>query len=93
MVKFSKLAMQAKRAVDAAGGPDAVKDKAAGLKRVAAGKGSLSDKAKRAAEVVREKDATPAAAQAKPAPAFAPAPAAPTAEDAERREGQPGKRA
>jgi hypothetical protein len=58
MVNFRKLADRAKKAVDAAGGPDAVKDKAAGLKTVAKSKGSLSDKAKRAAEVVREDDST-----------------------------------
>ena len=99
MVNFSKLAARAKKAVDAAGGPDAVKDKAAGLKEVAAGKGSLSDKAKRAAEVVREKEPAggePAVARPQPDPA----PDAPEAGQAERRarrerrrEDRPGKRA
>ena len=86
MVSFSKLAARAKQAVDAAGGPDAVKDKAAGLKEVAAGKGSLSDKAKRAAEVVREKEPAagePAAARPQPGPA----PGTPEAGQAERRPG------
>lgn len=87
MVNFRKLAAQAKKAVDAAGGTDAVKEKAADLKKVAQGPGSLSDKAKRAAEVVREKEdstaakpataATPKAAATEGTPAAAPAEKAP----------------
>lgn len=59
MVNFRRLASHAKRAVDAAGGPDAVKQKAADLQKVAKGPGTLSDKAKRAAEVVREQEEGP----------------------------------
>lgn len=75
MVRFSRLASQAKRAVDKAGGPDAIKQKArvavdkaggteaikakaAEVKGIARGKGSVSDKAKAAAEVVKRDPAT-----------------------------------
>lgn len=75
MVRFSRLASQAKRAVDKAGGPDAIKQKAqaavdkaggtetikakaAEVKGIARSKGSVSDKAKAAAEVVKRDPAT-----------------------------------
>lgn len=88
MVNFRKLADQAKKAVDAAGGPDAVKEKAAGLKQVAQSKGSLSDKAKRAAEVVRE-DGKPDAPEAPPSSAGA---AAETPAQREKRRHRGGRR-
>ena len=69
MVNYRMLIGKAKQAVDAAGGPDAIKEKAEVLKEVAKGPGSLSDKAKAAAEVVKEK---PEAAEGTEAPAATP---------------------
>lgn len=51
---FKRMTDRAKQLVDAAGGTEGVKDKATDLKRIATGQGSLGDKAKAAAEVVRE---------------------------------------
>ena len=95
MMKFSKLAAQAKKAVDAAGGPDAVKDKAAGLRKVAQGKGSLSDKAKQAMAVAREdgNKAAPTSAAAAADPAPVPSPTAPEVEGRRHRRGGGGNRA
>lgn len=93
MVNFSKLAAGAKKAVEAAGGPDAVKDKAADLKKVAQGPGTFSDKAKRAAEVVREKEGAAAPRPAAAAQAPVPAPAASADEEARRRERKRERRA
>ena len=58
MVNFKKLtarAQKVKTAVDAQGGTDALKEKAQRMKTAAAGQGSMSDKAKAAAQVAREK--------------------------------------
>ena len=66
---LKRLAGRAKQMVDAAGGAEGVKEKASGLRDVASGSGSLSDKAKAAAEVVRE--GPPAAAEADRASAAA----------------------
>jgi hypothetical protein len=58
MVNFKKLADRAKQAkdlVDQQGGTDALKDKATRVRSVAQGSGSVSEKAKAAADVAREK--------------------------------------
>lgn len=58
MVNFRKLSDRAKKAkdmVDQQGGSDVLKDKAQRVKGIARGEGSVSDKAKAAADVAREK--------------------------------------
>jgi hypothetical protein len=58
MVNFRKLtarADKAKELIDKQGGTDALKDKADRIKGIARGQGSVSDKAKAAAEVAKEK--------------------------------------
>ncbi len=58
MVNFKKLtarAQKVKAAVDQQGGTDALKDKAQKVKTAASGQGSMSDKAKAAAQAAREK--------------------------------------
>lgn len=51
---FKKLANKAKKTIDERGGMDSLKADAEELKRVAKGKGSLSDKAKAAAQAIKE---------------------------------------
>ncbi len=51
---FKKLAQQAKSAVDKRGGTESLKEDFAELKDIAKGKGSLTDKAKEAAAVIKE---------------------------------------
>jgi len=51
---FKKLANQAKKTIDKRGGMDALKADAEELKRVAQGKGSLTGKAKAAAQAIKE---------------------------------------
>jgi hypothetical protein len=58
MVNFRKLTAHADKAkdlIDKQGGTDALKEKAERIKGIARGQGSVSDKAKAAAEVAREK--------------------------------------
>lgn len=58
MVNFRKLsarAQKAKDAIDQQGGSDALKGKAEKMKGIAKGGGSVSEKAKAAAQVAREK--------------------------------------
>ena len=58
MVNFKKLADRAKKAkdlVDQQGGTDALKEKANRVKVATQGEGSVSEKAKAAAAVAREK--------------------------------------
>jgi hypothetical protein len=58
MVNFRKLtarADKAKELIDKQGGSDALKDKAERIKGIARGQGSVSEKAKAAAEVAKEK--------------------------------------
>ena len=58
MVNFRKLsarAQKAKEAIDQQGGSDALKEKAEKVKGIAKGGGSVSEKAKAAAQVAREK--------------------------------------
>lgn len=51
---FKKLADKAKRTIDERGGVESLKADAEELKRVAKGKGSLTDKAKAAAQAIEE---------------------------------------
>jgi hypothetical protein len=51
---FKKLADKAKDTIDKRGGMDALKADAEELKKVAKGKGSLTDKAKAAAAAIKE---------------------------------------
>ncbi len=58
MVNFKKLSDRAKKAkdlVDQQGGTDMLKDKATRVKAATKGKGSMSDKAKAAVDVARDK--------------------------------------
>jgi hypothetical protein len=68
MVDFKKLAQQAKTAVDKRGGTESLKEDFAELKGIAKGKGSLSDKAKEAAAVIKQPGSTDPAASSTPAP-------------------------
>ena len=54
MVNFRRLADQAKKIVDKRGGTDSVKEDAEELKDIATGRGSMKDKAKAAADAVKE---------------------------------------
>ena len=51
---FKKLTAKAKDAIDKRGGVDSLKADAEELKKVAKGKGSLADKAKAAAQAIKE---------------------------------------
>jgi hypothetical protein len=51
---FKKLANKAKETIDKRGGVESLKADAEELKRVAKGKGSLSDKAKAAAQAIKD---------------------------------------
>jgi hypothetical protein len=51
---FKKLANKAKETIDKRGGMDSLKADAEELKKVAKGKGSLSDKAKAAAQALKD---------------------------------------
>lgn len=58
MVNFRKLTARtdkAKELIDKQGGGDALKEKAERIKGIARGQGSVSEKAKAAAEVAKEK--------------------------------------
>ena len=66
---FSKLSQKAKQAIDQRGGMEALKEDAEELKDIAQGEGTLSDKAKAAAEAIKEPGAhheTPAETPAQP---------------------------
>jgi hypothetical protein len=65
---FKKLAQQAKDAVDKRGGTDALKEDFAELKGIAKGQGSLTDKAKEAAAVLKEPGDSANAPPASPSP-------------------------
>jgi hypothetical protein len=54
MVNFKKLADKAKDVVEKRGGTDALKKDAQELRDIAKGKGSLKDKAKAAADAVKD---------------------------------------
>lgn len=51
---FKKLADKAKKTIDERGGVESLKADAEELKKVALGKGSLTDKAKAAAQAIKE---------------------------------------
>jgi hypothetical protein len=51
---FKRLSQQAKRLIDRRGGTKSLKEDADELRDIARGQGSLSDKAKAAAEAVKE---------------------------------------
>ena len=51
---IGRLADQAKKLIDERGGMDALKDDAMELKEIAQGEGSLTDKAKAAAEALKD---------------------------------------
>ena len=51
---FKRLSQQAKRLIDKRGGTKSLKEDADELRDIARGEGSLSDKAKAAAEAVKE---------------------------------------
>jgi hypothetical protein len=75
-----RLTNRAKNVVNRRGGTDALKDDLNELKDIAKGKGSVKDKAKAAADALKDpgKADEPAAAEA-PAPAAPPAPVEPPA--------------
>jgi hypothetical protein len=54
MVNLRRLADQAKKIVDRRGGTDALKEDATELKDIATGEGSMKDKAKAAADAVKD---------------------------------------
>lgn len=51
---FKKLSKQAKKIVDQRGGTEALKQDAQELQNIAKSKGSMSDKAKKAADALKE---------------------------------------
>jgi hypothetical protein len=64
---LKKLAAKAKRTIDERGGVESLKADAEELKKVAKGKGSLGDKAKRAAKAIKEPGAKPGDGEMRPA--------------------------
>jgi hypothetical protein len=78
-MNFKRLSEQAKRLINKRGGTDSLKEDAAELRDIARGKGSMSEKAKAAADAVKEPGARQEPAPAEPAPAE-PAPAEPPQE-------------
>jgi len=64
---FKKLAAKAKKTIDDRGGMDSLKADAEELKKVAKGKGSLGDKAKAAADAIKQPGAKPGDGEMKPA--------------------------
>lgn len=93
MVDFRKLGDRAKELVEKRGGTEALKQDAAQLKEIATGKGSLSDKAKAAAEALKRPgggqeaagETEPEATTPKPAPAEPTEPPLTAEERAERK--------
>lgn len=66
-MNFKKLADKAKKTIDERGGVESLKADAEELKKVAKGEGSLKDKAKRAAQALKEPGAKPGDGEMKPA--------------------------
>ena len=77
-MNFKKLTDQAKAAIDKRGGTDALKADLAELKTVAQGKGTMKDKAKAAADALKQPGGRPGGADASPAATTPPAPAGPS---------------
>jgi hypothetical protein len=71
---FKRLSQQAKRLIDRRGGTKSVKEDADELRDIARGEGSLSDKAKAAADAVKEPGAKGPDAPDAPPPAAPPQP-------------------
>jgi hypothetical protein len=79
---FKRLSQQAKRLIDKRGGSKSLKEDADELRDIARGEGSLSDKAKAAADAIKEPgakgpdakepDAPPPAAPPQPPPSQTP---------------------
>jgi hypothetical protein len=79
---FKRLSQQAKRLIDKRGGSKSLKEDADELRDIARGQGSLSDKAKAAADAIKEPgakepgtkepDAPPPAAPPQPPPSQTP---------------------
>ena len=79
---FKRLSQQAKRLIDRRGGTKSLKEDADELRDIARGEGSLSDKAKAAADAIKEPgakepgakepDAPPPAAPPQPPPSQTP---------------------
>ena len=76
---LKSLQRKAKQLIDRRGGTDSLKADAAELKNIAKGPGSITDKAKRAGEALKDPGATGPDAAASPRPP-APDKPAPTAE-------------
>lgn len=77
-MKLGQLAKRAKKMMDQRGGSDALKQDAQELRDIARGQGTLQDKAKRAAEALREPGAAGAAGASAPGEAGEDTPAPPT---------------
>jgi hypothetical protein len=58
-MKLNRLADAAKKVVDSRGGTDGLKRDAEQLRAIATGKGSAKEKARRAADHLKQKPATP----------------------------------
>ncbi len=58
-MNFGKLAKQAQRAIDKRGGTDALKKDLGELKDIATGPGTAQDKAKRAADALKQPGSAP----------------------------------
>jgi hypothetical protein len=86
MVDFKKLGDKAKDLIEKRGGTDSLKEDAAELKDIATGKGSMSDKAKAAAEALKEPGAKGEEPTEPKAPAEPSEPAGEAGERAERKE-------
>jgi hypothetical protein len=74
---FKRLSQQAKRLIDKRGGSKSLKEDADELRDIARGQGSLSDKAKAAADAIKEPgakepDGPPPAAPPQPPPSQTP---------------------
>jgi len=67
MVDFKRLSDKAKDLVEKRGGTEGLKQDAEELKNIAKGQGSLGDKAKRAAEALKDPGERGGDAEAKPA--------------------------
>ena len=65
---FKKLTQQAKDVIDKRGGTESLKEDFAELKGIAKGQGSLTDKAKEAAEVLKQPGSSADAPPASPSP-------------------------
>jgi hypothetical protein len=65
---FKRLSQQVKRLVDKRGGTDSLKEDATELRDIARGQGSMSDKAKEAADALKEPGAGQQPHAAEPAP-------------------------